>query len=129
MRTLIFILLTTLIPLPAIGEEAVDKREPFYGIWGTKKQCAREPFKKGGTVRAAPYVITPQWLKQGTLWCSLNWGPVENSPTGKQSAANAHCGEDSVRSYFLGFKLKEKKLTLRWDFLRANGPLEKCNQL
>ncbi|MEP3629468.1 MAG: hypothetical protein ABJN04_05615 [Hyphomicrobiales bacterium] len=126
MRTLILTSLLILTPLAALSEEAVDKREAFYGIWGTKKQCAREPFKKGGTVRAAPYVITPQWVKQGNLWCSLNWGPVENSPTGKQSAANAHCGEDSVRSYFLGFKLKDEKLTLRWDFLRANGPLEQC---
>lgn len=126
MRTLILTSLLILAPLAALSEEAVDKHDAFYGIWGTKKQCAREPFKKGGTVRAAPYVITPQWIKQGNLWCSLNWGAVENSPTGKQSAANAHCGEDSVRSYFLGFKLKEEKLTLRWDFLRANGPLERC---
>ena len=126
MRTLIFILFLALTPLPAMAEEPADKREPFYGVWGTKKQCARELFKEGGTVRAAPYVITPQWLKQGELWCSLNWGGVENSKAGKQSAANAHCGEDSIRSYFLGFKLKQEKLTLRWDFLRANGPLERC---
>ncbi|MEP1443541.1 MAG: hypothetical protein ABJK39_11095 [Hyphomicrobiales bacterium] len=123
---LIITLLITLTTLPAFSSEAINKREPFYGTWGTQKQCKRELFKEGGTVRAAPYVIGPQWLKQGKLWCSLNWGPVENTPNAKQSAANAHCGEDSIRSYFLGLKIKDEKLTLRWDFLRANGPLERC---
>lgn len=130
MRILLLASLLTLSQLPAtapaFSDESRDKHEVFYGTWGTEKQCKRELFKESGTVRAAPYIISQQWLKQGTLWCSLNWGPTEKQSTGQQSAANAHCGEDSIRSYFLGFKIKDEKLTLRWDFLRANGPLKRC---
>lgn len=103
-----------------------DKREVFYGTWGTPKQCARKPHVKGGTVLAEPFVISRQWLKQGRLYCSLNWGPLQKREKGAFTAAHAQCGEDSIRGYFLGFEIVENNLTIAWDFPHKNGPLARC---
>lgn len=98
----------------------------FLGTWGTAEQCARAPIKPGGTVLAAPFEIGRVWMKQGQLWCSLDWGPVETMDDGAFTAATAQCGEDSVRGYFLGLRLTGDELTLRWDFPHSNGPLRRC---
>ncbi len=111
-----------LFAFPAVAEE----REIFYGTWGTPKQCAREPIKAGGTVLAEPFEISSDWLKQGQLWCRLNWFPIEVRKDGLFSGAQAQCGEDSVRDYLLGMRLSNDKLTLRWGFPLSNGPLKRC---
>ena len=105
---------------------AASEREALYGSWGSLAQCAGEPIKPGGTVRAAPFEIGADWLKQGGVWCRLIWGPLERRSEGVFAAAQAHCGEDAVQSYFLTMETKGEALTLRWDFFRANGPLARC---
>ncbi|WP_350335031.1 hypothetical protein [Coralliovum pocilloporae] len=122
MRSLRTGLLLVLLTSPALA----DERAAFYGTWGTEKQCARAPIKPGGTVLSEPFRIDPLWLRQGTLWCSLRWGPVEARGDGLFTGAHVQCGEDSVRGYFLGMDLSGKELTLRWDFPLANGPLHRC---
>ena len=114
--------------VPALASAADDGRAAFHGTWGTVDQCNRAPIKPGGTVLAQPFEISAQWLKQGTLWCNLNWGPMQKRPTGLFTAAMAQCGEDSVRGYFVGMELKAGKLTLRWDFPRSSGPLSRCQR-
>ncbi|KAB7614696.1 hypothetical protein F9L33_08685 [Amylibacter sp. SFDW26] len=116
-----------LIVLLAFPAAAADKREVFYGTWGTPKQCSRETIKSGGTVLSEPFEISADWLKQGQLWCRLNWYPIEIREDGFFSGAFAQCGEDSVRDYSLGMVLSDNSLTLRWDFPLSNGPLMRCS--
>lgn len=118
----LFVLLTIQI-LPA----AAGDRDVFFGTWGTEKQCQRHPVKPGGTVRAEPFEIDARWLRQGRLWCRLDWGPVEPRSDGLFTAAFAQCGEDSVRQYLLGLILTGDELTLRWNFPISNGPLKRCS--
>ena len=121
-----FMVLLFLFSFP-IHAEAED-RAAFYGSWGTGKQCAGKPIKPGGSVLARPYEITADWLKHGDQWCQLNWGPVEKRDGGTFSAAHAHCGEDSLRTYFLGLELTGEKLRLRWDFPQISAPLQRCQK-
>ena len=123
MRTALTI---AILSLSAIHASATE-RDAFYGSWGTPEQCAREPLKAGGTVLAEPFAITHEWLKQGRLWCRLSWFPIEPRGDGFFTVAQAQCGEDSVRDYFLRFELSGGKLTLRWGFLLSNGPLRRCD--
>lgn len=113
-------------PAQADPPASAEPRAVFYGTWGTEAQCAGAPIKPGGTVMAAPFEITAQWLRHGPLSCRLNWFPIETREDGVFSGAHALCGEDAVRSYFLGMRLLEGALTLRWDFPFANGPLARC---
>ena len=106
---------------------AADDRAMFFGNWGTPKQCARAAIKPGGTVMAAPFVIGADWLRHGRIWCRLRWGLVAPRDDGYFASANAQCGEDSVREYFLGLILSGDELTLRWDSARINGPLPRCS--
>jgi len=126
MRYTFLLSLFALIAFPSIASADADARKPFYGTWGTAKQCARKPIKAGGTVLAQPFEISPQWLKQGQLWCSLKWFPTASLESGLASGATAQCGEDSVRDYLLGFKLSKDKLNIRWDLFLNNGPLARC---
>ena len=119
---IVTVVLFLLLPVSAFAED----RERFFGTWGTAKQCSRLPIKPGGTVLATPVEISEEWLKQGNLWCRLNWFPIETRETGYFSGARAQCGEDSIRDYLLGVVLSDEKLTLRWDLLRKNGPLARC---
>ncbi|MEM1420138.1 MAG: hypothetical protein AAF661_03225 [Pseudomonadota bacterium] len=106
---------------------SADERELFYGTWGTPAQCARAPIKPGGTVLAEPFEIGEEWLRHGQIWCRLRWFPVEPRASGFFTGANAQCGEDAVRGYFLGMVLEDGDLTLRWDFPLSNGPLSRCD--
>ena len=105
---------------------SADERSLLYGAWGTKKQCAGTPIKTGGTVLAAPFVISDQWMQHGKLWCKINWHPIDKRENGIFTGALAQCGEDSVRGYTIGFDLRDNELTIRWDFPHKNGPLMKC---
>ena len=122
MRLLVLITFFTLLAAPV----AADERAVFYGTWGTAEQCSRAPIKPGGSVRAEPFVIDGEWLRQGWFWCSLAWGPMERRANGYFTGAHARCNEDDVRGYFLGLILSGDHLTLRWDFPHSNGPLVRC---
>lgn len=122
MRWPFLIVLAAFLAAPA----AAENRAVFLGTWGTAEQCARAPIKPGGTVLSEPFVISADWLKQGQQWCRLRWGPVESRQDGFFTAANALCGEDTARGYFLGMILSGESLTLRWDVAVWNGPLQRC---
>lgn len=127
MRYVFLMILFTLsaFAFPAAAADS-DEREAFYGTWGTENQCARALIKPGGTVTAEPFEINADWLRQGRLWCRLNWFSVETSADGLSSGAHAQCGEDSVRDYSLRIGLSGGDLTLRWNLLLKNGPLKLC---
>lgn len=114
------------IALLASTAAAADGREAIYGTWGTEAQCSGQPIKPGGTVLAEPFEISADWLGHGRVWCKLEWFPVEPREGGLFTGARALCGEDSVRSYFLGIGLSGEALTLRWNFGFSNGPLKRC---
>lgn len=117
-----YVFLIALLAFPA----AANEREVFYGVWGTAKQCSRTPVKSGGTVLAEPFEISANWLRQGRLWCRLNWFPMQPREDGLFTGAHAQCGEDSIRGYSLGMELSGDSLALRWDLLLLNGPLARC---
>ncbi len=114
--------LILLLATPAVA----DERDVFYGTWGTSKQCSRAPIKPGGTVLAEPFKISSDWLEQGQIWCRLKWYPMQRREGGVFTAAQAQCGEDSVRDYYLRMELSDDRLTLRWNFLLSNGPMVRC---
>ncbi|MEM7506965.1 MAG: hypothetical protein AAF415_09460 [Pseudomonadota bacterium] len=116
--------LIALLASPVASEE----REVFYGTWGTPEQCTGTPIKPGGTVRAEPFEINPEWLRHGEVWCRLSWFPVEPREDGFFTGAQAQCGEDAVRGYRLGMELSGDELLLRWGFLLSNGPLQRCQK-
>ena len=124
-----FTYLITLLLFFAPTDTKADERNVFYGTWGTVKQCSNEPVKQGGTLLSEPIEISRNWFRQGNVWCSLSWGPIENRATGKFAAANAQCGEDTVRVYFLGMELYDSKLTMRWNFAQRSSPLMRCPDL
>ena len=124
MRRPASILLACLATTTAFADSGEHSR--FLGTWGTSKQCNHDPIKPGGTVLATPFEIRADWLRHGTLWCQLDWGPVEQRDSGYFTGANARCGEDAVRDYFLGMTLTGDALTLRWQPFLANGPLARC---
>ena len=119
MRVALFLIL---LPLSA----GAEGREAFYGTWGTEQQCAGAPIKPGGTVLAQPFEIDRDWLRQGRLWCRLDWFPVEHRIGGFFTGAYAQCGEDSVQTYLVGMKLRDDNLQLRWNVFTSNGPLKRC---
>lgn len=119
-----YAVLIALLACPAAVTAA--EREVFYGTWGTAKQCAREVIKPGGTVVAEPFVIGPEWLRQGQISCRLSWFPVDTREGNLFSGARAQCGEDAVRDYLLRMELSGTDLTLRWSLFQSNGPLARC---
>lgn len=118
-----YALIFTLLATPIA---ASDKHSDFYGTWGTPSQCAKAPIIEGGTYLDEPFVIGPDWLKHGPVYCSLSWGPMAKRKDGPFTIATAKCGEDSVRGYTLGLRLKSEALELTWDFFLRNGPLQRC---
>lgn len=122
MRCAFLIALLAFAAFPA----AADERAVLYGTWGTQKQCARAPIKPGGSVPAEPFEISAGWLRQGRIWCRLRWFPIQAREDGFFTGANAQCGEDAVRDYFLRMELSGNDLTLRWNLLQSNGPLARC---
>ena len=124
---LLAFLLMIFVPGIATPSNA-DERAILYGEWGTAKQCARQPIKQDGTRLAQPYELDATWLKQGNLYCQLNWGPIEHRGGGSGifTAAHAACGEDTIRSYFLGIELRDQQLRLSWGFPNFSPPLSRC---
>ena len=123
-----YLLVFSLFAITFAVETKAAENEVFYGVWGTHKQCSRAPIKPGGTVLSQPIEINSNWLRQGKLWCNLSWGPVEVRKDGFFTAAQAQCGEDTLRGYFLGMELSGDNLRLRWGFPRLSPPLARCSK-
>ena len=98
----------------------------LFGQWGTDAQCARSLLLPTGTVRAAPFDISSDWLVQGEMWCRLTWGIAAPSERGLFALATALCGEDTTRAYDVRFRLNGDRLTLIWGLWNRNGPLKRC---
>lgn len=105
------------------GPVLADDRAPFLGVWGTAAQCAGEPILKGGSKRASPFEITPDWLRNGETWCALRWFPVQSD---RYASTRALCGEDSAISYRLDMLRDGETLRLIWNEALVNGPLIRC---
>ncbi len=119
MRTLLILLFSATL-VHAAGHESL------YGEWGTEAQCARELIIPTGTKLAAPFEIKPDWLGHGEVWCRLNWSNAFSESNGLFVQAFGQCGEDSVRSYRINFRLRGDKLTLSWNEWHKVGPLMRC---
>ena len=115
----VWICLICLIATPLTAQE----RAPFLGVWGTPIQCAGDPIRDGGTMRAAPFEITTEWLRNGDTWCALRWFPVKGA---RFASTRALCGEDSAMTYRLDMLRQGESLTLIWDEALTNGPLDRC---
>ena len=104
-----------------------NDQEPLYGKWGTEAQCAGELITPKGTKRASPFDIQSQWLRNGEVWCRMNWGVVDKTEDGLFTVAQGQCGEDSVRGYNINFRLVGDELTLVWNLWHKVGPLMRCD--
>jgi len=100
--------------------------DALWGRWGDARQCAGALLLPGGTVRAAPFELSPGWLRHGPTWCRLTWFPPQPRTDGLFASARALCGEDSARSYRLDAVLQGAELRLIWDETLINGPLRRC---
>lgn len=98
------------------------------GLWGTSAQCQELPILTGGTLRAAPFDVSLDWLNQRDLWCRLTWFPSQDNGPSLYTRAQAICGEDGNRGYWLSFVYEKSTdaLTLFWDETLKNGPLARC---
>jgi hypothetical protein len=98
----------------------------LYGQWGTAAQCAGDLITPHGTRRAAPFEIRNDWLNHAEVWCRLNWISSVASTTGFFAVARGLCGEDDVRDYQIRFDFSIDQLTISWNELIVNGPLQRC---
>lgn len=103
-------------------------RTSLYGKWGTETQCSGALITPKGTKHAAPFDIRPDWLGHGDVWCRLNWGTESSTANGLFAVARAVCGEDTVRSYNIDFRLGGDELTLTWDRWHKTGPVRRCER-
>ena len=122
-----FALALMLVP----GSGGANDGTALDGIWGSPTQCARALLVEGGSKTAEPFEIRDGWLRHGQTWCALTWFPTQHRTDASQfTPARALCGEDSQRSYGLGFLLYRaengEQLTIIWDEALANGPLSRC---
>lgn len=112
---------------PMSQTKAAESLSQFHGVWGTAKQCNREPIIDGGTRLAEPIEINANWLRQGDIWCQLTWFPVEHRSTQLFTGAFVRCGEDAVRDYLVRMFLKDQQLSLSWDLSAKGDQLERCS--
>ena len=111
-----------------IAPAHANDKEPLYGKWGTEAQCAGELITPKGTKRASPFDFQSQWLRNGEVWCRMNWGVVDKTEGGLFTVAQGQCGEDSVRGYNINFRLVGDELTLVWNLWHKVGPLMRCDK-
>lgn len=101
--------------------------EAIYGTWGSAAQCIGAPSIAGGTRRAAPVEISESWLRQGEIWCRLDWFDTGAAGVSRgYFAARALCGEDAARDHALGAHFDGSTLTLIWNQEWIDGPLQRC---
>lgn len=125
MRSTLLALLV-LLALPATAQTA-PPAEAVLGVWGDAARCEGDLLIEGGTKRAAPFEIGPDWLRHGEVWCKLGWFPGSPRNDGIFVTAQALCGEDSVQPYRLDMDLSGSELTLIWDEALINGPFGRCD--
>lgn len=117
---------TVLAGLLVSGLADASGPDVFYGKWGSDTQCTQALIVEGGTKRAAPFDIQPDWLGHGEVWCRLTWASVGQSESGAYAVVHALCGEDNVRDYQLRLSLALEQLWLVWNGQIENGPLRRC---
>ena len=123
MKILLNILLLNIVCLSSLYASDLEQ---LLGVWGTEQQCARELLVPGGTKKAAPFEIQPDWLGNGDVWCRINWTAVKATENGVDAMAHGLCGEDNVRDYQIRVILSGEELQITWNFFHSNGPLFRC---
>lgn len=98
----------------------------LFGTWGTTAQCNAD--KAGGKQkqRFFPLVINNEWIKQGMIYCHLQWQGHSSLGTVTRAQALAQCGEDTLREYQISLNLENKKLIVRWSKDFSTKALEAC---
>ena len=116
------LLVCLLMTPPALSND----RDALYGQWGTLRQCSAELIVDDGSKKAAPFILSADWLSHGEVWCRLRWQHSDSTVEFTEATARAVCGEDSVRDYHVEMLLANDLLTLIWDRWLVNGPLRRC---
>lgn len=122
--------LLCLIASGAIAWGTEDRVALLTGRWGTDGQCRGDLLTPGGSVRAAPYVLSPEWLEHGGTWCRLTWHAPQRMPYGTYIPARGLCGEDAARVWDLAFVLDDTgpadTLRVLWGDSLVTSPMQRC---
>ncbi|MDU8926905.1 hypothetical protein RXV86_05875 [Alisedimentitalea sp. MJ-SS2] len=113
--------------------------EPFetpelIGIWGDDISCAGKPLIEGGSRSSATVEIKPGWIRNGEVWCLMDWSAPQHREEGFFINAHARCGEDAQRAWSLGFAFQrgtdasEDELILLWGDTLIQGQYRRCNR-
>lgn len=98
----------------------------LLGAWGTTSQCAAHRAGNSDDPRLFPYEISRDWIKQGMIYCYLQWLDHYQIDDGSESLAVAQCGEDNVVDYRVVLQLNSDRLRIRWSSDFTTRALESC---
>lgn len=99
---------STLPPAPA-----AEAPRWLLGAWGSEAQCRAHQAGEESNPARLPFVIDPQWIRQGFIYCYLTWRGHDAEKN--RAWADARCGEDDLREYSLVLNLRGQALDIRWS--------------
>ena len=98
----------------------------LLGAWGNAAQCAAHRAGGNRDPRLFAYLISDDWIQQGSIYCRVDWQPPRGDDTDLTVGAFARCGEDGPREYHLLLQLSQGKLRIRWSEDFTTAALEAC---
>lgn len=117
---------------PSGGIAQTQRPVELFGEWGSPAQCTRQLILPGGSLRHSPVSISADWFAQNGIWCRLDWSAPRRRDGRLYVVSRARCGEDTVRPYWLAFDLDLRgdapQLSLIWDEVLVNGPMQRCDK-
>ena len=132
-RTLILPLLLV-VAFPALAQSGYRLQpesgqagpKALFGTWGSPAQC--EAHRSGDFENPAlyPTQISQEWIRQGLIYCYLQWRDQSPATSGIQAIADAQCGEDTLREYRLVLELQNETLRIHWSADFSTPDLQMC---
>ena len=111
---------------PSLGGSRIDAPAILLDTWGTASQCQAHRAGIVDDMRRLPYVIGEQWIRHGVFYCWINWLGHRELQSGAQTHAILQCGEDTLRSYDVLFRIEQDRLRIRWSKDFTTRALERC---
>lgn len=107
-------------------DSGVAGPEALFGTWGSPAQC--EAHRSGEIDNPAlyPTQISGEWIRQGMIYCYLQWRDQSPGLSGLQAIADAQCGEDTLREYRLVLELQHETLRIHWSSDFSTAGLQRC---
>lgn len=109
---------------PGAGADAPAQ---LLATWGTAAQCAARESGSDDNSTGSPFTLTEEWIRQGPIYCYLNWQAHTPVESGSETLAFAQCGEDTLREYRLQLLLVQDRLRIRWSDDYTTPLLQRCD--